>query len=136
MNSENGKYTELIDRIKAAQVNLSNPQEFTSKVMQDIERLSKKENHSKMLYIISLTFSIAASLLIGLFVLEQFLLSNIEEHKNLNITEVYVLPVDNKNIHSEKSNVVNKFNTLINRNKERQKQQQAIYLKISKYKIL
>ena len=137
MNNENSKYTELIDRIKTTQVKFSHPQKLSSKIMLDVEFLSKKKTDSKILRVVSLISSIAAVLLIGLFVFEQFLSSaNMEKHKRSNIAAVYVLYAVNKNTHIEKSTALNEFNKLIQMKKERQKKRQTFYSIINKYQNL
>ena len=137
MNNENDKYTELINRIKAEQVKLSNPQALTSRIMRDIELLSKKKIYDKTLRVISLISSFAALLLVGLFVFEQFSHSpNMEEYKSSNRTVNSVLSNYNTNGYIENSNDLNELNKLIQIKKERQKRQKTFYLIINKYKIL
>jgi hypothetical protein len=129
MNAENDTYTELISRIKAAKPILSEPQKFTSATMQRIELLSKKKNHNKILRIISVTSSIAASFLIGLFIFEQSLpLENNQYHSS---TVTFILPVAEKNVYIEKPTSLNEFNNLI-----RDKREQQIFYSniINKYK--
>jgi len=138
MNTENDKYTELINQIKATQAKISNPQEFALKIMHSIELLSKEKKHNNILSIISLTSSIAASFFIGLFVFEQFLPpNNTEEYKNSNITSAYTLPTYDKNFSIEKATTFTEFSTLMQTKKERQEKQQAFYSNlINKYKTL
>ena len=137
MNNENDKYTELIDLIKTKQVELSNPQAFTSRIMHDIEFLSKKKIYDKTLHVISLISSFAALLLVGLFVFEQFSHSpKMEEYKSSNRAVNSVLPNYNTNCYIENSNDLNELNKLIQIKKERQKRQKTFYLIINKYKIL
>ena len=136
MNNENDKYIELIRQLKAAQVTLPNPQKLTSRTMLSIEAMSKKKSYIKPLTVIFWTSSIAAALLIGLFLPRKFFSSTNVEHKNLNVSPNYNLPVVGNNIYSEKSTVFNEFNRLIQLKKERQEAQRSFYLTlINKHKI-
>ena len=133
MSSENDKYTALIGRIKASQPALSDPQGLVSKTMSRIELLSKKKSPNKVLNIISITSSIAASFLIGLFVFEQFLPMENEEYNRSNIRTAPTLSVSYDNIQTKKPATWNEFYDLI-RTKQ---QQQAFYTNlINKYKTL
>ena len=131
MNNENEKYTELISQIKATQAKISNPQKLTLQTMQHIENLSTK-GKNKTLIFVSWASSIAASLLIGLFVFEQFTLPNNTE----NITSVYTSPAHEKIVFICKSTTLTDLNEWMQLKKERQKKQQTINSIINKYKTL
>jgi hypothetical protein len=133
MNTENDKYTELISRIKTSQPILSDPQRLTSTTMQRIELLSKKKSHNRILSIVSITSSIAASLFIGLFVFEQFLPLENSEYEHSTVSAGYILPVPNKIVYIGKSAPLSEFSNLIRTKKE----QQIFYSNIiNKYKTL
>ena len=130
MNTKDDKYSELINQIKTLDVKLSNPQKLASRIISDIELLPKKKNNDKILRIISLMSSIAASLLIGLFVFEQYFLPLNMEDKSLNATS---FPY--KSVYFEKSNPLNDFEKWI-QIKECQQKRQNLYLNIiNKHKI-
>ena len=122
MNKQNDKYTELVNRIKATQVKISEPQKLTEKTMQAVEVLSQRKSHT-ILRIVSLTSSIAASFFIGLFVFEQFLPQNNAENR---ISEPIFI---------EKTTFTD-LNALMQQKKERQKKQQTFNSIINKYKTL
>ena len=136
MNNENDKYAELINQIKVLQVKLPDSQRLTSKIMDNIELLSKRKTYIKVLNVIIITSSIAASLLIGLFVFEQFLIPNNLEHKKIHIVSTCTSTTYDKNASIEKQTTLTAFNSLIQLKKERQKKQQAFNSIINKYKIL
>jgi hypothetical protein len=123
MNTEKDIYSELINRIKVSQPTISDPQGLTSATMQRIEHLSKKKNDSKILHIMSLTSSIAASLLIGLFVFEQF-----TPPTNTETNTSTAMPVYNVSICS-----INDYIEFMQIKKERQKLYSNL---INKYKNL
>jgi predicted type IV restriction endonuclease len=97
--------------------------------MQRIEKLSKNKNQGKGLRILSLTSSIAASLLIGLFVFEQYFPS-INTEDNSSITNLYICKSDN---YIEKPTALSEFNQLMQMKKERQKLYANL---VNKYKNL
>ena len=119
MNSENEKYTALINRIKAEQAQIPDTQRLTQQTMQRIENLPQKKTSNKMFQFVSWTSSIAASLLIGLFVLEQSLPSNNIEYQS-NMASVPVLPTYDKQVLTEKITVLTQLNALMQLKKEYQ----------------
>jgi len=134
MNNKDDKYSELINQIKTLDVKLPNEQELAEKIIASIEFLAQKKNDNKILRIISFASSIAASLLIGLFIIEQYFTSINMECESLNTTSVYAVPFPEKNIYCEKTNTPYDFNKWI-QIKERQAKRQSFYSNIiSKYK--
>ena len=134
MNSEDKKYSELINQIKALEVNLPNPQDFTERTMSAIELLPKKKSSNTFLSIISITSSIAASFLIGLFVFEQFATPQNIEFTSSKIMPVSVSPISKTN--GEELLTMNDFNIILNSIKEQHKKRQSFNLIINKYKTL
>jgi hypothetical protein len=131
MNNENDKYTALISQIKATQVSIPDPQKLTLQMMQRIENLPQKRNNKTLLFV-SWASSIAASLLIGLFVFEQFTLSNNTENR----TSAYISSAYEKSVFMDKSTTLADLNTWMQLKKERQKKQETINSIINKYKTL
>ena len=134
MNSEDKKYNELIHQIKALEVKMPNSQDFTEKTMSAIELLPQKKSSNKFLSILSVTSSMAASFLIGLFVFEQ-----LETPQNIEFTSSKIMPVSVSPIYKtngEELLTMNDFNCLLNSIKEQRKKQQSLNLIINKYKTL
>jgi len=75
-----------------------------------------RKSYNKILPIISLTSSIAASFLIGFFVFEQFLFMENNEYEN----STPILPITAKNVSIEKPASLSEFNNLIRAKKEQQ----------------
>jgi len=75
-----------------------------------------KKSYNKILPIVSLTSSIAASFLIGFFVFEQFLFMENNEYEN----STPILPITAKNVSIEKPASLSEFNNLIRAKKEQQ----------------
>ena len=130
MSNKDEKYSEWIHQIKVLEIKLPNSQDFTSKTMSAIELLPKKKNSNKWLNIISLTSSIAASFLVGLFLVEQFVMS-----PNIEITNSKIIPVSVSYIYeiNREQLTTNDINSLLNSRKEKQK---SLNLIINKYKTL
>ena len=128
-NNNDDKYSELINQIKALEVKLSNPQQLADKTISRIELLEKKKKENKILPLISLISSIAASLLIGLFVFEQYFLPLNMEDKSLNATSF-----SDKTVYFEKSNSFNDFDKCLQIKKSQQKRQSLYTNIINKYK--
>jgi len=137
MNNDKDEYTELLNQIKIWQPQIPDPQKLISKTMDSVEMLSKKERGNKILAVISLASSIAASVLIGLFLFETFLPLKNEELKRSKTTSVYVVPVLMENMNMENPTTLSHFNKVLNIKKQRQQEQRALYLSlIDKYKNL
>jgi hypothetical protein len=130
MNSKTDKYTELIERIKATQAKISDPQKLTLKTMHSIELSLQKKSNNKTLSIVSWASSIAASLLIGLFVFEQLTAPTEMAFTSSKIMPVYISEDNNM----EKPTTINDFKQLLNNKIERQKKQQNFNSIINKYK--
>jgi len=137
MNNDKDKYAELIDRIKVWQPQISDPQRLISRTMDSVETLSKKKRGNKILAVISLASSIAASILIGLFLFETFLPLKSEELKSSKVASVYAAPALMENMNIEKPKTLSEFNKILSIKKQRRQEQRALYLSlIDKYKNL
>jgi hypothetical protein len=133
---KNEKYMELLDQIKVLQPTIVDSERLTANIMQSIEKMPQKRIRKQTLTVVSWTSSIAASLLIGLFLFEQVMIPTSNELKTLALP-VYSRTVLCKNINIEKQTTLTNFNDWIDLKKERQKRQQAFYIGIiNKHKIL
>jgi hypothetical protein len=136
MNNETKKYEELVKQIKATPPVMADPEKLTARILQRIENTPQKKNRNKTLAGVSWVTSIAASLLIGLFLFEQLTTSTNREHQNAKISDRYFSLVLDKNRNIEKQNTLTNFNDWLRIKKERQKKQQAFYSSIiNKHKI-
>ena len=137
MNSENEKYVEIVKRIKGIQPTISDPKGLTSKTMHRIEFMSKRKTHNKVYSIISLTSSIAASFLIGLFLFEFLYMNENVEFQSSKIISGYVLNRDESDLNFEKSIAMHEFANLLMIKQKQHKKQLSYYSKvINKHKIL
>ena len=98
MKNEKDRYTEWIEQIKMFQPKIADPQKLILKTMQSVECLSKKKERNKTLIIVSWVSSIAASVLIALFLFEQFAPSTNVEYTSSKIRPDWVF----KGEHSKK----------------------------------
>lgn len=133
MNNENEKYTAFIHQIKNTKVQISDTQKLTSQIMQRIEHLPQKKGNNKTFLFVSWTSSIAASLLIGLFIFEQFLQPNTMDYNQLDTVYTCTSIDYEKNYCMEKSTNIYTFMQL---RKEHQKKNQIVNSIINKYKTL
>ena len=133
--NEKGKYTELMNQIKATQPKISDPQRLSSETMQRIEKLPQKKDNNKRLTLVSWTSSIAASLLIGLFVFEQFAVPTRSKFISYATPSDYIFYISEIN-NMKKQTTMNDFKHLLNSKIDRQKKQQTLNLIINKYKTL
>ena len=137
MNNDRDKYTELIDRIKAWQPQIPDSQRLISKTMDNVEMLSKKKKGNKILAVISLASSIAASVLIGLFLFETYSPLQDKEFQSSKTTSVNVMPALMGNMKMENPTTLSDFYKILNTKKQRQQEQRTFYLSlIDKYKNL
>ena len=137
MNNVEDKYTEIIDRIKVLQPQISDPQRLISKTMDSVEMLSKKKKGNKILTVLSFASSIAASVLIGLFLFETYLPLQDKEIQSSKTASVRVMPALMENMNMENSMTLSEINKIINIKKQRRQEQRALYLSlIDKYKNL
>jgi len=137
MNNDKDKYTELIDRIKTWQPQISDPQNLILKTMNSVEMLSKKKRGNKILAVLSLASSIAASVLIGLFLFETFLPLKNEELQSSKVASAYVTPALMENMNKENPTTLSDFNKILSVKKQRRQEQRTLYLSlIDKYRNL
>jgi len=137
MNNVEDKYTEIIAQIKALQPQISDPQRLISKTMDSVEMLSKKKKGNKILTVISLASSIAASVLIGLFLFETYLPLQDKEMQSSKTASVRVMPALMENMNVENSMTLSEINKILNIKKQRRQEQCFLYLSlIDKYKNL
>ena len=122
MKTENEKYTELVEHIKRLQPVISDTEVFASKILQHIEDVPQKKFYSKTLTIVSWSSSIAASLLIGLFLFEYFKQPTTTGHTTCKRPSIYT----HFNI-NDGNQTLTDFNDWIHIKKERQKREQAYY---------
>ena len=126
------KYEELIAQIKSTQPVIFDAERLTDHILQKIEQMPQKKSQSKMLSIVTWTSSIAASVLIGLFLFEQFMIPSNNNHQSSNIPEISL-----NSFFYEKQTVLTDFNDWFRIKKEQQKKQQALYASImNHYKSL
>lgn len=114
MNSGKDTYNDILNQIKALQPKIPDSQRLISKTMDSIEIVSKKKSGNKILTILSLSSSIAASLLIGLFLFEMFLLPENKELKSSQIPPVHVIPASEKNMDIENPMTLSEFRKTLN----------------------
>jgi len=137
MNNAEDKYTEIIDQIKALQPQIADPQRLISKTMNRVEMLSKKKRGNKVLAVLSFASSIAASVLIGLFLFETYLPLQDKELQSSKTASVYVAPALMENMNMENPLTLSEFNKILNTKKQRRQEQRTLYLSlIDKYKNL
>jgi hypothetical protein len=130
MNNE--KYNELIDRIKGIQPQMNDPQGFTTKTMQRIEFESNKKTPYALLRVITIASSIAASLLIGLFLFEHY---SLPEKVNLNHSNYISINVNLPE--TEGLTSIAAFHHYLSIKKEKQKNYRTLYSNIiNKHQIL
>jgi hypothetical protein len=135
MKNENEKYAEIVAQIKRMQPIIPDTERLTTDIMQRIEGSSQKKTPNKTLTIVSWTTSIAASILIGLFLFEQFTLPTNSKLTNSKLPDNYIHSFLHKNVETETA--ITDFNDWIRVKMERQKRQQALYSNIiNKHKIL
>ena len=126
------KYEELMAQIKSTQPVIFDAERLTANILQKIEKVPQKKSKNKMLSIATWISSIAASVLIGLFLFEQFMIPTNNNHQSSNIPEIYLSAGFN-----EKQTVLTDFNDWFRTKKEHQKKQQAFYSSIiNHYKSL
>jgi hypothetical protein len=126
------KYEELMAQIKSTQPVIFDAERLTDNIKQKIEKVPQKKSKNKMLSIATWTSSIAASVLIGLFLFEQFMIPTNNNHQSSNIPEIYLSAGFN-----EKQTVLTDFNDWFRTKKEHQKKQQPFYSSIiNHYKSL
>jgi len=132
MNNAEDKYTEIIDQIKVLQPQMPDPQRLISKTMDSIEMLSKKKRGNKALTILSLSSSIAASVLIGLFLFETYSPLQDKELRSSKTASVHVMPAMMQN-----PTTLSEINKILRVKKQRQQEQRTLYLSlIDKHKNL
>jgi len=81
MEDSNQKYNELVGLIKAKTPTLENSQDFTAEILSAVDRLKNKSVKNRLKYV-SWVSSVAATLLLGLFLLEisKPIESNVSNH--------------------------------------------------------
>ena len=132
MNNAEDKYTEIIDRIKVLQPQTPDPQRLISKTMDSIEMLSEKKRGNKILTVLSLSSSIAASVLIGLFLFETYSPLQDKELRSSKTASVHVMPAMMQN-----PTTLSEINKILRVKKQRQQEQRTLYLSlIDKHKNL
>ena len=133
MNNDKDKYAELIDRMKTLQPQIPDPQRLISKTMDSIEIISKRKDQNKILTFVSISSSIAASFLIGMFLFEMLLLPKNNEFTSSKIMPVNIMPA----LEGNNPTTLSEFSKILIIRKERQIEQRALYSNfINKYKIL
>jgi len=133
MNNDKDKYAELVDRIKTLQPQIPDPQRLISKTMDSIEIISKRKDQNKILTFVSISSSIAASFLIGMFLFEMLLLPKNNEFTSSKIMPVNITPA----LEGNNPTTLSEFSKILIIRKERQIEQRALYSNfINKYKIL
>ena len=122
----NDPYTELVNQVKNLQPKIIDSQRLTSNIMQNIEKVDSPNKYRRVLTIISWSSSIAASLLIALFLFEQFLPQNAAKFETSQILSIPPV-IYNIDINSEKNATFSDFNHFLRIKKERQQTQRRLY---------
>ncbi|MDR0205745.1 MAG: hypothetical protein LBI45_00565 [Bacteroidales bacterium] len=123
----NDLYIELTNKIKNLQPKISDSQILTANIMHNVERLKHKNKYYRILTVTSWSSSIAASLLIALFLFEQFLPQNNTKIENPQILSISTTTVYSIDINSEKTATFYDFNQFLRIKKERQQKHRRSY---------
>lgn len=130
MNNDKDKYDELISRIKSMQPQIPDSQKLIFKTMDSIERLPKRRNYNKMLTFVSLSSSVAALFLMGIFIFEMH-----SPPKNEAFASSKIAPVIEKNRRMENPTTLSEFSKILSIKTARRQEQRAFYSSlVNKYK--
>lgn len=124
---KNEQYNELVNQVKNLQPRIVDSQRLTSTIMQHIERVNHSNKYHRILTIVSWSSSIAALLLIALFLFEQFFPQDTTKYENYKILSISNTNVYTINANLEENVNFSDFNRFLRIKKERQEKQRRLY---------
>jgi hypothetical protein len=135
MKNENEKYNRIIAQINDLQPVISNKEKQFAAIMQTVEKTLQKKNHLKPLILVSWSSSVAAAILIGLFLFEYFTMPTNQKYQTSMLPNISTHAVLYRTIEEQPD--VTSFNDYLHGKKECQKRIKTLYLSIiNKRKIL
>ena len=130
MTNIDQKYDNLINRIKTTSPPLSDPQELSTEIMSIIGKLPNRPKTSIVLKSIALTSSIAATLLLGVFLSEHLIAPAAPYTEQINISNnTLYSPVD-FNSDRDNDNSLSHLNNIIREKREQREARETFYATI------
>lgn len=133
MNKEDRTYDEWLNRVKSTRLQPDDPQQLTETILSGVEKLPQERKTNRFLLFASWGTSIAAILLVGLFVVERVALPSYEEApSSIPLISVTTVPVSYDDS-LEQMDMQERISYIMQQKKERAKERQTFYLSKAKY---